>query len=306
MVIPTETGTSDDAYLWTLVESPETANGMALVCKSASNGSVGTTIATGSNTTARFKYSNDTKDYGLSVSTGTDQRGVKTIKFQTAQVTGGNYLNHAGDGQNNYINEYGSGGTYNFSFIINATLNDTEMGYALGSFSAPYNTVIPENVEVYTAKKQDNNLLLTRCEGTILPANTAVILKSETAGSYEFEPTTNAADINITENVLKGTSYDKELLPSAGAYVLGQINSETGMYSYTGTAIPAYRAYLPKGTTETQKVQALIFGGTTTSINNIEDKNGLSDEAIYDLSGRKVSKPVKGIYIKGGKKIIVK
>ena len=47
------------------------------------------------------------------------------------------------------------------------------------------------------------------------------------------------------------------------------------------------------------------FDGTTTAIDNAT----LSTEkaqGIYDLSGRRVSKAGKGIYIMGGKKIYVK
>lgn len=44
-----------------------------------------------------------------------------------------------------------------------------------------------------------------------------------------------------------------------------------------------------------------------TGITQLEDRsNGVRNEAIYDLQGRKVSHPVKGIYIQKGKKFIVK
>lgn len=44
-----------------------------------------------------------------------------------------------------------------------------------------------------------------------------------------------------------------------------------------------------------------------TGITQLEDRlNGIRSEAIYDLQGRKVSHPVKGIYIQNGKKFVVK
>ena len=44
-----------------------------------------------------------------------------------------------------------------------------------------------------------------------------------------------------------------------------------------------------------------------TGITQLEDRsNGVRSEAIYDLQGRKVSHPVKGIYIQKGKKFVVK
>lgn len=42
----------------------------------------------------------------------------------------------------------------------------------------------------------------------------------------------------------------------------------------------------------------------TTGINNVKSEN--TDDAIYNLQGVKVANPVKGIYVKAGKKIIIK
>lgn len=47
---------------------------------------------------------------------------------------------------------------------------------------------------------------------------------------------------------------------------------------------------------------------TPTGISNIKGDNNVktANGAVYDLSGRRVSKPVKGLYIKDGKKFVVK
>ena len=63
-----------------------------------------------------------------------------------------------------------------------------------------------------------------------------------------------------------------------------------------------FKAYLPK----TGAAQALRFNfGGTTAIESVV--NGINaNAAIYDLSGRRVEKATKGIYIVNGKKMIVK
>lgn len=43
-----------------------------------------------------------------------------------------------------------------------------------------------------------------------------------------------------------------------------------------------------------------------TDVKSVENKNTLNDAAIYDLTGRKVEKASKGIYIVGNKKVLVK
>ena len=42
------------------------------------------------------------------------------------------------------------------------------------------------------------------------------------------------------------------------------------------------------------------------TINGIDTNDSKVDDSVYNLMGRKVSKPAKGIYIKNGKKIIIK
>ena len=47
-----------------------------------------------------------------------------------------------------------------------------------------------------------------------------------------------------------------------------------------------------------------LNGVPSTSISNIENKD--VDNNYYDLAGRKVAKPTKGIYVKNNKKVVVK
>ena len=56
-----------------------------------------------------------------------------------------------------------------------------------------------------------------------------------------------------------------------------------------------------------RQIKIVVGEGNTTGINGIASEGAANNEAIYDLTGRKVTEKVKGgIYIKGGKKIFVK
>ena len=46
--------------------------------------------------------------------------------------------------------------------------------------------------------------------------------------------------------------------------------------------------------------------GTITAINGVEAENGANAEGVYNLSGQRVSRAQRGIYIKDGKKVLVK
>ena len=59
---------------------------------------------------------------------------------------------------------------------------------------------------------------------------------------------------------------------------------------------------------EAWKAVGVVEGGEATAIRNTRlATDGLSatDNAVYDLSGRKVQNPQKGLYIKSGKKVLV-
>lgn len=61
--------------------------------------------------------------------------------------------------------------------------------------------------------------------------------------------------------------------------------------------------------TETESSSARIsmfFNGEITDINKVSEKKSDKSGVIYDLQGRRVNKPIKGIFIMDGKKVVVK
>lgn len=69
-----------------------------------------------------------------------------------------------------------------------------------------------------------------------------------------------------------------------------------------GVVIPAGKAYLEVPTSTPAKFFSL--DGEATGINSV--KTAKADGAYYTLEGVKTTKPVKGLYIHNGKKIVVK
>ena len=102
---------------------------------------------------------------------------------------------------------------------------------------------------------------------------------------------------NIAGNVLKGAAEDIE---AAGKYVLAKPEgNEVGFYlAETGT-IKAGKAYLESAA----GVKAFFFGEAETGISEVNDVKDFSG-VIYNLSGQRVNKAQKGIYIINGKKVL--
>ena len=85
------------------------------------------------------------------------------------------------------------------------------------------------------------------------------------------------------------------------AYTLQNPTSGVGFYPFNGTNLAGFKAYMLNGS----GVRGFAFQeGETTSIEAAEGTQ--LNEPIYDLSGRRVQKATKGLFIVGGKKVFIK
>ena len=88
-------------------------------------------------------------------------------------------------------------------------------------------------------------------------------------------------------------------------YVFGKKNGKEAFYKIpaAGIEIPANNAYLAVPAAAGAK-EVIFLGGETTGINNVNADAETGD--IYNISGVKVKKAQKGVYIQNGKKVVVK
>ena len=181
--------------------------------------------------------------------------------------------------------------------------------YAYSTVYLPFAVDVPQGVEAFTGSlsegEGETTLHLTSIADGVIPARTTVVLCGTTDGSLALVPAT-ATGTAVEANALQGT-LDASAETPANTYALsGAFAEGIGFYPYTAATLPAGKAYLTL--TNAQAVQKLSFsfGQGTTGIDAIEA--GTADKAAtwYDLSGRRVENPTKGIYIVNGKKVIVK
>lgn len=168
--------------------------------------------------------------------------------------------------------------------------------------------VTSTNVTVYTGTVSGNTLQMTEAPDNIIPANVGVVLVGNTASETSAALSiSNSA--GVPHGVITGSTTDVPIEGYQDQFlVLGVSNEEpqsVGFFKPTGTTIPAYRAYIPKSATQSVRGLYFNFDGETTSIYPTI-LTPAKEETIYDLSGRRVNKAVKGIYIKNGQKIYVK
>ena len=183
------------------------------------------------------------------------------------------------------------------------TATISEAGFA--TYATTNNVVVPndENVKVMTVKVNAKGTAIELNEvkaGTVIPAGTGILVKAA-KGNYNFVVTSDKGT-ELTNNNLVAATSD---VTSDGAkyFALTKIGDKVGFALVeSGIVIPAGKAYLEV----TGKAAAKFFGldGEATGINSV--KTAKADGAYYTLEGVKTTKPVKGLYIHNGKKIVVK
>lgn len=187
-------------------------------------------------------------------------------------------------------------------------LHDSEAdNAAFATTCAPFNfAIVGDDVKAYAGKlsADGKELNMKEIEGNV-PANQGVILKAAMVVSEVTVKVVNTAD--AIDNDLKGTN--DEMTDLSQVYVFGRDNvtRHVGFYTAAGdAALPANRAYLDKPAQEAVNAVAMNFGdGTVTNINTAISAQSADNAPIYDLSGRRVQRTVKGsLYIKGGRKFM--
>ena len=225
-----------------------------------------------------------------------------------------------------YINNYGKNGTktaivagdkefalYRFSDMltkveiyspkITKTVSVSEAGFA--TYATTNNIVVPDNndVKVMTVTVNEGNSTITLHEipaKTVIPANTGILVKAD-KGKHNFVVTSKEGT-ELTNNLVAATAN----VTSDGAkfFALTKIGDKVGFALVEkDVVIPAGKAYL-EVTKGTAAAKFFSLDGEATGINSV--KTAKVDGAYYTLEGVKTTKPVKGLYIHNGKKIVVK
>lgn len=188
------------------------------------------------------------------------------------------------------------------------SLHDSEAdNAAFATTCAPFNfAIVGDDVKAYAGKlsADGKELDMKEIEGNV-PANQGVILKAAMGVSEVTVKVVNTAD--AIDNDLKGTN--DEMTDLSQVYVFGRdkVTRHVGFYNASGdAALPANRAYLNKPAQEAVNAVAMNFGdGTVTNVNTAISAQSTDRAPIYDLSGRRVQRTVKGsLYIKGGRKFM--
>ena len=201
--------------------------------------------------------------------------------------------------------------SYPNSVTMNLTANADETGaYKWMTFNNENYSFTPDaNTTAYKGVLNGSNVQLVPVADVL--ADNAVILKSTSSDvtlTLTTSPTTTSDD--FTGNALTSVKWTAENWNTpANCYTLSRGKSgegTLGFYKYSGSTLNYGKAYL---ITPNAAPSFIGFNeGGATAIEVPAATNNVENGGIYDLTGRRIeSQPAKkGIYVKNGKKFIVK
>lgn len=208
---------------------------------------------------------------------------------------------------NFYTDENSSAFTFEEVTYPNAiTFNDAQNinGVShIATFSAPFATIIPTGVKAYYVSAKGTEATMTAIDAQAIPANQGVILTSESGEAATMVPAAGETAATITGNQLGHSAGADKALTAGVGYILGNGTEGTAFYPCKAGSLPINKAYLLGNGGES--AIAMNFGNAVTGINTIAAPAN-AKAPIFDLSGRRVVKATKGLYIQNGKKVIVK
>lgn len=197
----------------------------------------------------------------------------------------------------------------------------TNVGYATVNY--PFAVQLPSDdnsIKAYTGtiNNSKDELILNEVENGLIPANTPVVLVStsaqsdQTSKTYTLNIVADDTTPSISENALSGSLLSTNI--TTEDYILSTFNDIVGFYRLEANgALAANKAYISGNTINPTGVQGvrgftLSFDDNNGTTTNIEDSTiAPTEEAeeYYDLQGRRVLNPTKGIYVtKSGKKVL--
>ncbi len=264
-----------------------------------------------------------------------DDEKAGTIIFSAVSAAGkysiqgseGRYIYGAADTNGNNVDcgTSAGGNGYYWTIIEVEWLPIVGSEMEIVAVYSPVALNVRDNVVAYSATISGNTVPTTKIDGGI-PANTPTLVKF----AEEVERDENNGLVYLEINYDAATPMSDVTTPLAGSiyataaeegksYFTTQQHEVTSddsvetvvdflSYSSDDGVVPGFVAYVSVATEEVPEDGYFeITGESTTGIVEINAGAVNNDETmIYDLQGRKLSAPVKGINIINGKKVLVK
>lgn len=213
---------------------------------------------------------------------------------------------------------------------VNVTLNRSMVANEWNTICLPFDVTMDKAkaafgndvkiVELDENATVDPNVLSFKASTGITAATPYLIKPSAVADEYTFENvdiTNKAAEYSTTANVdvaFKGiynmVDITKDVVEFGATYYAAFLGADNKIYKAkaNGNKTKGFRAYFAIPKSASASALRVVIDGTATSIKNIDSEVVESNAPVYNLQGQRVNgnNLTPGIYVKAGKKFVVK
>ena len=168
-------------------------------------------------------------------------------------------------------------------------------------------------VSLYSVKNVTNTEVELTAELSVIAAEMPYFIYNDNDTEVEVSIVVSSEDadnVQYDSDHFKGTLVDRtftdEDMEEADHYVLS--NGHDFVWVKDAGTLAAGKCWIelvPASAANARRL-SIVHEGETTGINAVSSSADKMDGEWYDLSGRRVAQPAKGIYVKNGRKVIVK
>ena len=200
--------------------------------------------------------------------------------------------------------------------ILSVPASISSLGYSTFSSAYPVDFTDVTDVTAYRAEQTlDNKVLLKKVTGKVA-ASTGLVLKGTTTTIPTTDSGTSYNLQTSDTNYLMASVNATTITPQSGTsdfyyFLSGTSSTDVGFYqlennnTYTSAAGKAYyHTPTPLDTGNGTRAAWIFEGEETQGINTVESTQNA--DIVYDLQGRVAKTTKAGLYIKNGKKVIMK
>ena len=258
------------------------------------NGSGGTAIfKTGDVEFARKNFAGSTNNQDFNANFALLASTDLKIKYDCGNATGLDYI---------YVVKNSDDAT------VSATIGSTGYTTFASPFALDLSGITASTGEItayYASSVGGTSVVMTSTEADV-EAGTGLLLKG-TAGATITIPVA-ATGSELSGNLLKGCTAETVVAIDANKYVLVNKGgtAEFQNLSAQGATIPAGKAYLDATGTGARSLTIVFDDEDVTGVNEVRSQKEDVRSEWFDLQGRKVAQPAKGLYIVNGKKVVIK